>query len=65
MALNIQPGKVEVDFLPWYQPNVAMLRCEGRTGCGALVMSDDAERHVRHHQDVLDVLVALAMAARL
>lgn len=42
-----------VEFLPFHQPGNSMLRCEGAQGCGALVMSDDAERHERWHLDQL------------
>lgn len=48
MALN-----VNVEFLPWYQPDTAMLRCSGKGGCGALVMSDDAEQHLKFHEVLL------------
>lgn len=64
MAVNMTPF-VDIEFLPWYAPGERMLRCEGNTGCGALVMTDDAERHKAFHQDLLDVLTGLALAADL
>jgi hypothetical protein len=63
--MAIVAGSVEIEFLPWYQPETAMLRCGGKTGCGALVMSDDAERHLQYHQDLLDLLVYMAQIAGL
>lgn len=43
---------MKIEFLPWYKVNNEMLRCDGADGCGALVMSDDAEKHLAWHKRI-------------
>lgn len=38
---------VKIEFLPWYQPEGQLVRC---SGCAALVVSGDAETHVKWHE---------------
>lgn len=41
-----------IEFMPWYRPGADLLRCSGDGGCGALIMSGDAEIHVKWHEKV-------------
>lgn len=47
--------KGEIEFLPWYATGEPALRCDGKDGCGALVMGGDVDRHIRWHGRVLMV----------
>lgn len=51
---------MKIEFLPWYQPNQNMLRCGGDGGCGALLVSGDAELHTKWHTRI-DYIEALAI----
>lgn len=39
-----------IEFMRWYQPGGELVRCGGDGGCGALVVSGDAEVHLKWHE---------------
>ena len=41
-----------IEFMPMYVPATEMVRCAGDDGCGALLISGDAEMHQNWHDKV-------------
>ena len=43
---------MKIEFMPWYEAGTALFRCGGDGGCGALLVSGDAELHIRWHRNI-------------
>jgi len=49
---------MKIEFLPWYQPGMPLVRCGGDDGCGALLVEGDAELHRKWHWVILSTVEA-------